>query len=63
LKEKIIHHVPRTEWETNIVLVTKKRGPIHVSIDFWDLNKAHPKDNYSTPFIDYIIDECVKNEI
>ena len=32
-------------------------------IDFRDLNKACPKDNYPTPFIDQIIDECAGNEI
>jgi hypothetical protein len=26
---------------------------------FCDLNKACPKDNFPTPFIDQIIDECV----
>ena len=28
-----------------------------------DLNKACPKDNYPTPFIDQVIDECVRSEI
>jgi hypothetical protein len=27
-------------------------------MDFCDLNKACPKDNFPTPFIDQIIDEC-----
>ena len=31
---------------------------IHVCTDFHDLNKACPKDNFPTPFIDHIIDEC-----
>jgi hypothetical protein len=33
-------------------------GMIRVCINFHDLNKACPKDNYTTPFIDQIIDEC-----
>ena len=32
-------------------------------IDFRDLNKACLKDNYPTPFIDQIIDECAGNEM
>jgi hypothetical protein len=28
-----------------------------------DLNKACPKDNYPTPFIDQIIDNCIGNVI
>jgi hypothetical protein len=27
-------------------------------MDFHDLNKTCPKDNFPTPFIDQIIDEC-----
>jgi hypothetical protein len=32
-------------------------------MDFRDLNKACPKENFPTPFIDQIIDECVGSEI
>jgi hypothetical protein len=27
-------------------------------MDFCDLNKAFSKDNFPTPFIDHIVDEC-----
>jgi len=40
----------------------KKQGMICVCIDYHDLNCACPKDNYPTPFIDQIIDECARNE-
>ena len=36
----------------------KKQGTIHVCTDFRDLNKACPKENYPTPFIDHVIDAC-----
>ena len=32
-------------------------------IDFHVLNKAFPKDNYPTPFIDQIIDACTGSEV
>jgi len=32
-------------------------------MDFPNLNKACPKDNFPTPFIDHIIDECVGCEV
>jgi hypothetical protein len=32
-------------------------------MDFRDLNKACPKDNFPTPFIDQILDECAGSEI
>jgi hypothetical protein len=31
-------------------------------MEFRDLNKACPKDNFPTPFIDQIIDECISFE-
>jgi hypothetical protein len=47
-----------TEWVSNLVLVAKKQGTICVCVDYRDLNKSYPKDNYPTPFIDQIIDNC-----
>jgi hypothetical protein len=32
-------------------------------MDFCDLNKAFPKDNFPNPFIDQIIDECAGCEV
>jgi hypothetical protein len=32
-------------------------------MDFRDLNKASPKDNFPTPFIDQILDECTRSEV
>jgi hypothetical protein len=43
---------------SNPVLVNKKQGMIGICMDFHDLNKACLKDNFPTPFIDQIIDEC-----
>jgi hypothetical protein len=63
LKSGFIYPVPLTEWVSNIVLVTKKQGTIHVCVDYRDLNKACPKDNYPTPFIDQIIDNCTRSVI
>ena len=51
------------KWVSNMVPVTKKQGTIRVCADFLYLNLACPKDNYPTPFIDQIIDECAGNEI
>lgn len=57
LKVGFIYPIHLIEWVSNRFPVTKNLGTIHVCIDFWNLNKACPKDNYPTPFIDYIIDE------
>jgi hypothetical protein len=58
-----IYLVPLTEWVSNPVPVNKKKGTIHVCMEFCDLNKAYPKDNFSTPFIDHILDECAGREV
>ena len=52
-----IYLVPLTEWILNHVPMNKKQGTIRVCIDFLDLNKSCPKDNFPTPFIDQIIDD------
>jgi hypothetical protein len=59
LKAGFIYPIHLTQWVSNLVPVDKKQGTIHVCTDFCDLNKECPKDNYPTPFIDQIIDECV----
>jgi hypothetical protein len=41
----------------------KKKGTIRMCMDFHDLNKACPKDNFPMPFIDHILDECAGREI
>ena len=63
LKVDFIYPVPLTEWVSNIVPISKKQGTICVCVDYWDLNKSCPKDNYPTPFIDQIIDDCAGCEV
>lgn len=63
LKVGFIDPVPLTEWVSNLVVVNKKDGKICVSTNFRDMNKACPKDNYPTLFIDQILDDCSRDEI
>ena len=55
--------VPLTEWVSNPILVDKRQGTICICIDFHDLNRACPKDNFPTPFIDQILEECAGSEV
>jgi hypothetical protein len=48
---------------SNHVPVNKKQGMIRVCMDFRDLNKACPTDNFPTPFIDQIVDQCAASEV
>jgi hypothetical protein len=38
--------------------MNKNQGTIRACMDFCDLNKSCPKDNFLTPFIDQILDNC-----
>ena len=63
LKSNIIYPIPLMEWVSNPVPVDKKQGAIHICTDFYDLNHACAKDNFPTPFIDQILDECARSEL
>jgi hypothetical protein len=63
LKAGFIYPVALTDWVSNLVPVNKKQGMIHVCVDYRDINKACPKDNFPTPFVDQIVDDCTGSEI
>ena len=44
------------EWLANVVPVPKKNGKVRVYVDFRDLNKASPKDDFPLPHIDMLVD-------
>lgn len=51
------------EWLANVVLVKKANGKRQMCIDFTNLNKACPKDSYSLPRIDQLVDAIVGHEL
>jgi hypothetical protein len=57
-----IYPIAYTSWVSNPVPINKKQGTIRVYRDFRYLNHAYPKDNFPTPFIDQIIDDCARHE-
>ena len=63
LKAKFIRPCQYTEWLSNIVSVTKKNGKTRICIDFRNLNKATPKDQYPLPMTDMLIDATCGHEI
>ena len=44
------------EWLGNVIPVPKKDGKVKVCVDFRDLNKASPKDDFPLPHIDMLVD-------
>jgi hypothetical protein len=63
LKVGFIYLVAPTDWVSNPVPIDEKGGTIRVCVDYRDINKACPKDNFPTPFIDQIVDDCAGSEI
>ena len=47
----LIREVHYPEWLTNVVFIKKANGKWRMCIDFIDLNRACPKDNYPLPSI------------
>ena len=49
------------KWVVNIVLVPKKDGKVRMCVDYRNLNRASPKDNFLLPHIETLVDNTVKN--
>ena len=55
LKVGFIKPVHQDEWIANVVPLLKKDGKVRMCVDFRDLNKAFPKDDFPLPHIDILI--------
>lgn len=51
------------EWLANVVPVPKKDGKVRMCIDFRDLNKASPKDDFPLPHLDILVDNTAGHEM
>ena len=52
LKAVFIRTARYVEWTSNIVPIIKKNGKLRVCIDYRDINRATPKDEYPMPIAD-----------
>ncbi|KAG9458862.1 hypothetical protein H6P81_003370 [Aristolochia fimbriata] len=62
LKVDFIREVKYPSWIANIVPVKKKNGQIRVCVDFGDLNKACPKDDFPLPITELMVDATTGHE-
>ena len=51
------------DWLDNVVMVKKANGKWRICVDFTDLNKACPKDNYPLPHIDQLVDSIAGHQL
>ena len=63
LKAGFIRDVKYPEWLANVVVVPKKVGKWRVCVDYANLNKACPKDNFPLSSIDQIVDVSARHGI
>ena len=60
---KFIREVYYPDWLANVVMVKKANGKWRMCVDFTDLNRACPKDSYSLPRIDQLVDSTVGHKL
>ena len=54
-----VRPIKHSEWLSNIVPIKKKNGQIRCYVDFRNLNKACPKDEFPLPNMDMLIDSAI----
>ena len=63
LQARAIREVDCLDWLANVVLVKKANGKWRLGIDFTDVNRACPEDNFPLPRIDLIVDATFGHEL
>ena len=63
LEAGFIREVYYPDWLANVVMVKKNNGKWRMCVDFTDLNRACPKDSYSFPRIDTLVDSTARHEL
>nr|ABA97615.1 retrotransposon protein, putative, unclassified [Oryza sativa Japonica Group] len=63
LRAGVIQEIDHPEWLANPVLVRKSNGKWRMCVDFTDLNKACPKDDFPLPRIDQLVDSTAGYEL
>jgi hypothetical protein len=58
LSTSFIKPIQHPRWLSNIVSMKKKNGQIQCCMDFRNLNKACPKDEFPLPNMDLLIDSA-----
>ena len=54
---------PYPQWVANVVPIPKKDEKVHMCVDYRDLNREIPKDDFPLPHIDVLVDNTTQNKI
>ena len=63
LKDDFISEVHYPDWLSNVVMVKKANEKWRMCVDITDLNKACPKDSFSLPSIDRLVDASASHHV
>ena len=63
IESRLVEVMQYPTWLANVVPIVKKDGKITICIDYRNLKKASPKDNFPLPNIHILIDKCSKYEM
>ena len=63
LEAKLIQVSQYPSWLANIVPVPKKDDKVQMCVDYHDLIKERPKDDFPLPNIHILLDNCSKHEV
>ena len=55
-----VHYLERL---ANVILMKKANGKWRMCVDFTDLNKACPKDNFPLPRINHLVDSTTGHKL
>ena len=50
------------QWVANVVPVPKKDGKVRMCVDYRDLNRESPKDDFPLPHIDVLVDNTAQHK-
>ena len=63
LKANFIRKVYYLDWFSNVVMVKKACGKWRMCVDFIDLNKVCPKNNFPLPSINKLVDASTRHHV
>ena len=51
------------QWVANVVPVPNKDGKVRMCVDYRDLNRASPKDDFPLPHINILVDNTAQHKV
>ena len=59
LNVRFLSVIEYPKWLANVIPIPKKDSKVRVCVNFRDLNKASPKDDFPLPHIDMLVDSTI----